>query len=77
MLFTGLVAARPSTARLEVRWSVFLPIPEAPQGLGGGEFRWSGALDYQLTLHGCFFVAPDRRSLVRWSESSGQDTTVR
>lgn len=70
--------ARPSssgTSKLIIRWAVFLPTAEMPDGTPITEISLKtpdqeAAYHYVLTLHGFFFLQGDRRRIRDWSNRS-------
>ena len=53
---------------LTIQWSVFLPVEtEVSTPLTGGH-------NFTLTLHGYFFLRPDRKSIFRWDDTALQST---
>lgn len=49
--------------RLEIGWSVFLPVDSKVEKIG-----LAGGSSVALTLHGYFFLTPDRKAILGWQD---------
>lgn len=75
--------SRPSKTthgKLLIRWAVFLPTAEAPDGSLSEtltlEAEDSNNEDYVLTLHGFFFLQSDRRRILNWSDKHEENSIL-
>ena len=70
-----------STSKLLIRWAVFLPTAEMPDGAPITEISITtpgqeAAYHYVLTLHGFFFLQGDRRRIRDWSSDGSKNEVL-